>query len=596
MPRARRPPAPRRGSPGRASGTTPGCRPRPPGRSPTPRRRLPGAASRARLGQPDDGQRAAQPAGVARRRGLALRRRVLVARSRRHSRCAPSSARTDGDHLGDDRAEGVDLRGPVGGHRREGQRDADVAVGQGAHRREDVAGLEGAGRAGRPGAHARSPGGRTRGRAPRRRRRAPRRSRRGGAGRPGRPRPRRRGPLPRRPGCGPRGRTPRAASAARAASVCCQASAAARASGTHGVWRVGPLSAASGSGAPGQQPPGALGEDDQPRGHRGHPTTGRRRRGRRRPSGAATRPSDAWASTPSGTPAARQAAQAAVERLHGARPRRWRAGGPRPPCRARSTARRPRLEVDPPGARPRRPSRTRSGRRRSRPRGGPGTSTAECSTAEATTRAPRRRAAYRRPSTIQRTAVGPSGAKATSEGRTRSPAASTSRAWSSSRRAVRRLARAGVAGRPTRRRSRRRGSPWRGGCIGPRRRVEERAVRNRRPERGSPHPDVSPTLTGREAPAGVGFGAMAHHCFEEGAPLRQHDVSAPRPHRRRTAQQEHDHGSRAVARRPHPLGVRGARAGRLPAPCGDRGRRAGDARSGTAPGSPRSSSASSCGA
>ena len=26
---------------------------------------------------------------------------------------------------------------------------------------------------------------------------------------------------------------------------------------------------------------------------------------------------------------------------------------------------------------------------------------------------------------------------------------------------------------------------------------------------------------------------MAHHCFEEGAPLRQHDVSAPRPHRRR---------------------------------------------------------------
>jgi cytochrome c oxidase subunit 2 len=27
---------------------------------------------------------------------------------------------------------------------------------------------------------------------------------------------------------------------------------------------------------------------------------------------------------------------------------------------------------------------------------------------------------------------------------------------------------------------------------------------------------------------------MAHHCFEEGAPLRQHDVSAPRPHRRRT--------------------------------------------------------------
>jgi cytochrome c oxidase subunit 2 len=27
---------------------------------------------------------------------------------------------------------------------------------------------------------------------------------------------------------------------------------------------------------------------------------------------------------------------------------------------------------------------------------------------------------------------------------------------------------------------------------------------------------------------------MAHHCFEEGAPLRQHDVSAPRPQRRRT--------------------------------------------------------------
>ena len=27
---------------------------------------------------------------------------------------------------------------------------------------------------------------------------------------------------------------------------------------------------------------------------------------------------------------------------------------------------------------------------------------------------------------------------------------------------------------------------------------------------------------------------MAPHCFEEGAPLRQHDVSAPRPHRRRT--------------------------------------------------------------
>ena len=29
---------------------------------------------------------------------------------------------------------------------------------------------------------------------------------------------------------------------------------------------------------------------------------------------------------------------------------------------------------------------------------------------------------------------------------------------------------------------------------------------------------------------------MAHHCLEEGAPLRQHDVSAPRPQRRRTAQ------------------------------------------------------------
>ena len=28
---------------------------------------------------------------------------------------------------------------------------------------------------------------------------------------------------------------------------------------------------------------------------------------------------------------------------------------------------------------------------------------------------------------------------------------------------------------------------------------------------------------------------MAHHCLEEGAPLRQHDVSAPRPQRRRTA-------------------------------------------------------------
>jgi cytochrome c oxidase subunit 2 len=27
---------------------------------------------------------------------------------------------------------------------------------------------------------------------------------------------------------------------------------------------------------------------------------------------------------------------------------------------------------------------------------------------------------------------------------------------------------------------------------------------------------------------------MAHHCFEEGAPLRQHDVSAPRPYRRRS--------------------------------------------------------------
>src|SRR5689334_8668677 len=28
---------------------------------------------------------------------------------------------------------------------------------------------------------------------------------------------------------------------------------------------------------------------------------------------------------------------------------------------------------------------------------------------------------------------------------------------------------------------------------------------------------------------------MAHHCFEEGAPLRQLDVPAPRPPRRRTA-------------------------------------------------------------
>ena len=109
-------------------------------------------------------------------------------------------------------------------------------------------------------------------------------------------------------------------------------------------------------------------------------------------------------------------------------------GGHRPRHRHRTS---PVVEVDPAGAVHPDRLRSRSSRRMASAAWRPGTRTAECSTAEATTRVPRRRPAYLRPSAIQRTAVGPSGAKATSEGRTPSPAASTSRAWSSSRRAVR---------------------------------------------------------------------------------------------------------------------------------------------------------------
>ena len=53
---------------------------------------------------------------------------------------------------------------------------------------------------------------------------------------------------------------------------------------------------------------------------------------------------------------------------------------------------------------------------------------AECSTAVATIRAPRRRPAYRRPSSPARSAAGPPGRNETSSGRTPSPWASTSRA------------------------------------------------------------------------------------------------------------------------------------------------------------------------
>ena len=67
----------------------------------------------------------------------------------------------------------------------------------------------------------------------------------------------------------------------------------------------------------------------------------------------------------------------------------------------------------------------------------PGSRIAECSTVAATSRAPVRRAAYRRPSSPRRKAVGPPGVKLSVSGATPRPCASTDLASSSSRRARR---------------------------------------------------------------------------------------------------------------------------------------------------------------
>ncbi len=155
-------------------------------------------------------------------------------------------------------------------------------------------------------------------------------------------------------------------------------------------------------------------------------------RARRRAPGSPSRRRRAVCREP-GRPRGRPRAAA------GCRPRRWRSAGPRRPCPARrSRAARRRGRRGRAGRpAPRRAGRRRRRRRRAAARARAGTRTAECSTAEATVRAPRRRAAYRTPSTARSSAVGPLGRKLTSAGRTPRPVAMTSRERSSRARAVR---------------------------------------------------------------------------------------------------------------------------------------------------------------
>ena len=315
---------------------------------------------------------------------------------------------------------------------RQRQGDPHVAVGEHAHRGEHVAGLERAGRAGRArrhreappvelgdqrltvdvqageGHHVRQPvarvaddlgvGDARRGRAGsgRRARRLARARRRGSPRSAARP--------PRRPG---RGRPPARRRCARPPAR----------------WP-----ARRGATGCARAPPA-------PRRRRGRPTSARRRRARRTTWAPARRPSDAIASTSSGTPWARVRWCTAASG--------WRVPtSPLALCTAAAVVpgRARALSSASRSTRPRASTRTSSNSDGSpdvAARWRPRVRTPECSTADATSRVPRRRPACISPSQPARRATGPDGRKDSSGGRTPSPAATTSRARSSSARACR---------------------------------------------------------------------------------------------------------------------------------------------------------------
>ena len=113
-------------------------------------------------GEVDDGQGAAQPAGVQHGEPAARVESVLgdggpVGRVAAHRSPAPSSRRVAATAGPMAAQKAVDVVGPAGADGLEWEGDPDVAVRQAPHRGEDVARLERARRAGRPAARRRTP-------------------------------------------------------------------------------------------------------------------------------------------------------------------------------------------------------------------------------------------------------------------------------------------------------------------------------------------------------------------------------------------------------------------------------------------------------
>ncbi len=190
-------------------------------------------------------------------------------------------------------------------------------------------------------------------------------------------------------------------SPARCAAVCCHASAAASARGTHGTWPPGPCPGSpAGPGTTQRVRSGTTRTPTPP----GPPQDWASPASTSKEVGEATRPRDAWASTTSGMPALRHtswtcwsgwrvptsplACCTAAPTVPGTATASARAAGSTRPCRSTGIVAK---SVSSPAC---------------AARCCPGTRTAECSTAPATRRAPRRRPAWRTPSTAHRTAIG----------------------------------------------------------------------------------------------------------------------------------------------------------------------------------------------
>ena len=216
-----------------------------------------------------------------------------------------------------------------------------------------------------------------------------------------------------------------AASASREVAVCCQASAAASARGTQGVTSVRPCSTSG--RAPGQCQRVPSRTTRTPSGGPPHDRASPTRTSHA--TGVASRPRDAVASTTRGMPLGSVSAHASSSgcRVPTSPLAAWRAAATVPGTE-RASAQAPRSTA-PLGVTRTSAKRSAAPERAARAR--PGTRIAECSTAEATVRAPRRSAAYSTPSTARTSAVGPLGRKLTSAGLTPRPSARTSRARAS---------------------------------------------------------------------------------------------------------------------------------------------------------------------